>query len=335
MIHRIVIITILLGIIVLPLPASGGGISKAQSIKFPELKGSVTIHRDEYGTPYIIAENEHDLFFAHGYIQAVDRLFQLDGIRRIPKGETAEIIGRDQLGMDIWFKKIGLDVSARDSLEILSEETKFMLKAYTDGVNAFIENNKSTLPLEFKLLGYEPEPWTPLDSLCVMRLIGWWLSVGMYQEMYYDDLIDTYGEEIASELFPGIPLREEIDKSVKKKKKTKKVFRPTPWRNYNKMPPRGTNCWVVSGSKTKSGHPILANDPHLELFSPAIWYEVGLSCPEWTVTGVVFPGLPIPQIGTNGKIAWGAASFPADVQDLYSEEINPDNEHQYKYDGKW
>ena len=344
MLLRFISLALLIAVTTFPTPASGGTFDSGKtsdsgiSISLPGLTDSVSIYRDSYGTPYIIASNEHDLFYAHGYMQAADRLFQLDGIRRIPQGTTAELIGRDQLSMDMWFRKIGLDRTARKSLEILDPKTRFMLDTFSDGVNAYIENNQNSLPLEFLLLGYKPEPWTSYDSLSVMYLISWWLSVGLYQEMFYDDLVNVFGEDIASALYPGIPSRDEIDKLVEEKRnpeEPREVFKPYKWRVPYPKRVRGTNCWILSGSKTKNKRPILANDPHLELFSPAIWYEIGLSCPEWNVTGVVFPGLPLPQIGTNGKIAWGAASFPSDVQDLYCEKVNPDNKHQYEYNGEW
>lgn len=348
MLIRYISLILLIVIVTMPTPVSGGTSVSGYTMSLPGLIDSVSIHRDDFGTPYIVASNEHDLLYAHGYIQASDRLFQLDGIRRIPQGRTAELIGRDQLGMDMWFKKIGLDRTVRESLEILNPESKKMLETFADGVNAYIENNQNSLPLEFMLLGYTPEPWTSYDSLCVMYLVSWWLSVGLHQEMFYDDIVDVFGKEIADGIYPSIPTREDVDSWVDEKKISEKELSEKPkfekskskvitnkWGMHQPTPPRGTNCWVLSGSKTKSGRPILANDPHLELFSPSIWYEIGLSCPEWNVTGVVFPGLPIPQIGTNGKIAWGAASFPSDVQDLYLEEINPDNKNQYKFNGEW
>jgi len=305
------------------------------------LTAPVEIRRDSFGTPYIIAQNEHDLFFAHGYLQAVDRLFQLDGIRRIPQARTSEMTGSNLLDMDTMFAEIGLDRAAKKSLEILSDDSRAMLEAFSDGVNAYVNECGDSLPLEFTMLGYKPEPWTPYDSLCAMRLVGWWLSLGMDRELFFDGLVSAYGKDIADRLYPGIPSRAKLVEKIKPglpkaiEKHPLDKFRFYKNREFRQSVHRGTNLWVVSGSKTKSGKPILANDPHIELFSPAIWYEVGLSCPEWTSVGVVFPGLPITLIGTNGKIAWGAASFPADSQDIYREKVNPENKNQYKYDDKW
>lgn len=346
MANRILLTFILFILGLIPAGAFDESDSPSAAITIPQLKESVRIYRDNFGTPYIVAENEHDLFFAHGYMQAMDRLFQLDGTRRVPQGRTSEVVGDQQLSMDMFFAQLGLDKVAEKSLELVDDDTLMMLQAFSDGVNAYLDDCKDTLPLEFKLMGYEPEQWKPVDSLLVMRLISWWLSVGMYQEMFFDDLVQQYGYDVAIDLFPGVPCRADIEKAAgevvleKPKPLEEKIkpFKPYKWRipsidRANAV--KGTNCWVVSGKKTKSGMPILANDPHLELFSPSIWYEIGLSCPEWTSVGVVFPGLPIQQIGTNGYIAWGAAAFPADTQDLYRQKLNPDNENQYEHDGKW
>ena len=340
MVYRFIVVILLLVWCVIP-AGSESGSAAVETLKIPGLNALVDIYRDDFGTPYIIAKNEHDLFFAHGYLQATDRLFQLDGIRRVPQADTSELLGSDMLDMDMMFAELGLDRVAKKSLEMLSPESRAMLEAFSDGVNAYITQCGSVLPLEFTILNYKPKPWTPYDSLCVMRLVGWWLSVGMSQELFYNDLVESYGNVIADQLFQGVPPRAEIDRAVKAKIKQKekapilKPFKPRNWREYFPGPPRGTNAWVISGSKTKSGKPILANDPHLELFCPAIWYEVGLSCPEWSEVGIVFPGLPVPLIGTNGKIAWGAAAFPTDSQDLYREKVNPSNKYQYEYNGKW
>jgi penicillin amidase len=306
------------------------------------LKDTVKVYIDDYGVPYIIAKNEQDLMFAHGYMQAKDRLFQLDGIRRVPQGRISEIIGRDYLGMDLEFRKLGFGRLAEEQLKVLNPETLSALESYSNGINAYLAECEF-LPMEFLILGYKPEPWKPYDSLCVIDLVCWWLSTGSVQEEVYSELVKEFGKDNAERIFPGIPKRDFLDESLEDENAVKdcsdlcitgtdiSLSKPA----VKESLPNGTNCWVVSGKKTASGKPILANDTHLNLFSPSIWYETGLFCPEWSSVGVVFPGLPFHQIGTNGRIAWGAANFPADSQDYYIEKVNPQNKNQYWYDGKW
>ena len=178
---------------------SHGSTRHIESFNIEGLIDTVEIRRDAYGTPYILANNEEDLIFAHGYMQAKDRLFQLDGMRRLPQGRISEIVGRDYLSMDTWFRKLGLARVARESLKCIKPDMMESLELFSNGINTYIDTC-DVLPIEFTLLGYEPEKWSPYDSICVMNLISWWLSIGMYQEQFYDELVYAFGKDIANPL---------------------------------------------------------------------------------------------------------------------------------------
>lgn len=316
------------------------------TVQLNEVKDEVKIYRDEWGIPHIYANSMEDAFFAQGYAHAQDRLFELDLSRRAVRGELSEIFGKDFLDTDKFFLSVGFYRAAGDSEKILTPEGKKYLQSYADGVNAFINENKDNLPLEFTLLGYKPDQWKVADSLAIGKYMSWVLGGNLQTELLLMAASEQLGEDKARGLFPSYPedgIRimddslKEVGISAEKIKKTLSIIDLTD-RGSIGVPGigLGSNNWVVSGSKTKSGKPILANDMHLEIKAPSIWYQNHLKVPgKMNITGVIFPGIPGVIVGHNDNIAWGVTNLGPDVQDLYIEKRNPNNPYQFKYMDKW
>ncbi|NDI36901.1 penicillin acylase family protein [Chengkuizengella sediminis] len=299
------------------------------------LQEEVSVYRDEWGVPHIEANNLNDLFFAQGYVTAQERIFQMDMIRRQASGHLSEVIGEKTIEKDKFFRAIGLHRVSKETWEILSEETQQILVNYAKGVNVYIEEamENGDLPIEFQLMGYKPEKWTVFDSILVGKYMAY--DLGGYWEAqafrYY--LAQNFSDEHTLDLFPSYPeggatvIQALRDQPLDIKDRFASV--PSP----NEL--NGSNNWVLSGQKTESGFPYLANDPHLGLATPSIWLETHLTSPDFEVSGVIVPGAPGVILGRNQHIAWGITNVGPDVQDLYIERRNPDNEYEFEYKGKW
>jgi len=322
-------------------------IAKYQGEKLvPGINLEIEILRDEWGIPHIYANSLEDLFFAQGYVHAQDRLFQIDLSRRAVQGRLAEIFGKDAVEADKFFLTIGFYRAAEKSLEVISEDTKRYLSKYAEGINAFIETNREKLPLEFSLLNYEPEPWVITDSLAIGKYMSWVLGGNMQQELIMLAAMQSLPRDKWEELIPSYP---EDDLTIVQNEwqnaglTFEKALTLLQLNNFTERATVGvpgigigSNNWVVSGKMTKSGKPILANDMHLEIKAPSIWYQNHLIVKEkMNVTGVMFPGVPGVIVGHNEKIAWGVTNLGPDVQDLYIEKRNKNNPHQYLYQDKW
>jgi len=335
----------------------------------PGLSEAVEISRDEYGIPTIHAENDLDLFMAYGYVMAQDRLWQMDGSRRLANGRLAEIAGAEQINWDYYHRTLGLYRTAEDSVPLIAPETLELLQAFTDGVNAYIATHIDSLPFEFLVMGYEPDEWTIADSITITRLVAVWLCGDAWEEEMYGKLITSLGEETAADLFRPVPSEEpdytghgglpesvpqpdtllaELEWDVSYVEENLTPINTEISRNYlvsslleplaalsqtNLM--EGSNIWAVDGSLSATGEPILAMDPHLNYFAPPIIYEVILDGGNFDCWGLTFPGMPFLPFGANQHITWGASNLPADCQDLYIERLNPENPDQYELDGEW
>ncbi len=318
-----------------PLPQVSG------SLKVKGLKAPVEVIRDKWGVPHIYAGNADDLFFAQGYVHAQDRLWKMELNRRIAHGRLAEIFGAIAFETDHMLRAVGLSRAARADVTRADAETMRMLEAYAKGVNAFVEANANRLPLEFILLGFKPEPWTPLDTIAWGKMMALNLSSNWAEEILNAALIGRVGPERAAKLRGEYPAGNPIilpdqsfaalmDQTLAQFREAKKWL-PAGFGASGGM----SNNWVVDGAKTVTGKPLLANDPHLALQMPSIWYENHLVSPELQVTGVSFPGVPAVVIGHNEHIAWGFTNSFFDVQDLFVEKFDPDDPTQYEYKGKW
>ncbi|MGX7108658.1 penicillin acylase family protein [Facklamia miroungae] len=298
----------------------------------------VTVTRDAVGIPTLIAKNDQDLYFAQGFIQAQDRLFQMDMARRQASGRLSEVVGEAAIENDKKFLLFDLRRAAERSLAAYSDETLAVIESFTKGVNEYIhyakENNK--LPYEFKMLGYQPEEWSVVDSLTIGKYMAYDLGGHFDYQAFNNWALNDLGEELFVELNEeAITKDKDIEEIITVNKKyqvgvSKKMASLDLPNVYN-----GSNNWVLSGAKTETGQPILADDPHLTLSTPSIWYQMVLKSPSQKVSGVIFTGIPGIILGNNENIAWGVTNYGPDVQDLFIEKRNPNDLSQFELDGKY
>jgi len=310
--------------------------SNAETLCVRGLKGQVEVWRDAHFVPHIRAENEDDLFLAFGYITAADRLFQLDGSRRYALGTLSEVFGEARLPIDQANRDIGFGRLGEEMLPNLSEETRRKLSRYTEGINAYIETHRGKFSFEFKLLGYEPEPWQESHSLALLRMFSWWLSSDRQGEMLRTHIAQYYNKDIAYAMLPPVPqgsLANISTLNVNSGTEPKDTVSAKPPDSRPEV--NGSNCWVVGPAKTRDGYPILASDPHLELFAPSTWYQVHLVSPGINVIGVTFPGVPIIAIGHNRRVAWGVSNLPFDVQDYTTLKVSSLHPGKYLWGDEW
>lgn len=299
------------------------------------LDADVSVIRDGVGVPHIEAESDADLYRAQGYVQAQDRLFQMDLSRRQASGMLAEVVGEQAVETDKFFRTFGLRQAAEASWDGYGAESKQILEWFAEGVNAYIDEvgDSSKLAYEFKLLGYTPEPWTPVDSLTIGKYMAYDLGGNWGAQAFNHWALQNFTEEQVQELMTKYPEDAEsiIQANLQTPVQVAGAF------NTELIPPEhnGSNNWVISGELTKNGYPLLADDPHLGLGTPSVWYQMHLQSPEQNVSGVIFAGVPGIILGHNDDIAWGVTNVNPDVQDLYIETPNPENPRQFKYDGKW
>lgn len=305
------------------------------------LEKPVRLLRDQWGVPHIFADTLHDLFFAQGFAHAQDRLWQMEFNRRLVAGRLSEVLGGEAVNIDRWMRTLTLRRIAEYEVNLLSPEVASYLQAYANGVNVGMV--RQPRPIEFILLNYRPEPWVIADSLSWIKMMSWSLSVNWEAELLRAKLVARLGPELAAELEPKhaqrwpyvVPPDVDYATTGASVLETMGLLRPyigpSP---YNGV---GSNNWALSGERTLSGRPILANDMHLGLTAPAIWYENHLSGAGLEVTGVTFPGIPGVISGHNGHVAWGYTNGFPDVQDLYIERLRRTAEGriQAEYNGAW
>lgn len=288
----------------------------------------VEIIRDRHGVPHIIGQTQEDAFFGLGYVHAQDRLWQMEVNRRLGAGRLSEVIGADLLELDKRMRVLGVYHAARQNYANLDGETRAILEAYAKGVNAFIVSRdlvQRPLPPEFIILGNEPEPWTPADSLVWGKMMALSLSVNMTDELLRAHLLQVLKPDQVADLYPGYP-----HPSEHRLGEFAALYETLPWlAAWRALMPggddangsNGSNNWVVSGARTATGKPLLANDPHLGLSVPAVWYFAHVAAPGLNVIGATLPGIPAVLIGRNDRIAWGFTNTYGDVQDLFVERV--------------
>ncbi len=308
---------------------------------------AVEIRRDARGVPLIRAASARDAYFALGFVHAQDRLFQMDMMRRAGAGRLAEVLGEALLAHDREMRLLGLYRLAERSLAYLSPEVGAALASYSAGVNAYLDNHKGALPPEFMALGYRPEAWRPADSLVWCRHMAFKLSGNRNQEMLRARLSDRLSPEQIEALWPPYPEDAAVGVSgrktgigVKEPASTHASLIPSIYRGlaldalWRALPAAAetygaSNNWVLSGSHTRSGKPILANDPHLWLSTPGAWYLAVIEAPDLAVAGATAPGMPFTILGHNRRIAWGLTTTHSDTQDLFIERIDPADPGRY------
>ena len=320
------------------------------------LQAPVEVWRDSMGVPHVWARDEEDLFRAMGYVHAQDRLFQMELFRRVADGRLAEVLGESQLDSDRFLRTIGMGRAAAESEAALAPEHRRMLQAYADGVNAWMRANPDGLPPEFRILRFRPEPWTVRNSLSIAKIMAWDLAdwqVGLDVQR----ALDVVGDSLGRDLFPAYP-----DSGLTilgpdarwEGRGTSGSATPasTPLPRVSgvalpEVPPlalemletvsaaHASNSWVIGGSRTRSGKPILANDMHLALRAPAIWYLAALHGGGFDIVGMTLPGVPVVVAGHNARVAWGYTNAMVDDVDFFVEEIDPAAPHRYRTPGVW
>lgn len=322
-------------------------------LKLEGLQGEVDVYFDERLVPHVFAAVESDAYFVQGYLHAKFRLWQMEFQTHAAAGRISEIVGSKGVQFDRNQRRIGMVYAAENALSAMEKDPQTLtaLNAYTAGINSFIEKlNTSELPIEYKLLGYEPEKWNNLKSALFIKQMTNTLA-GYDRDLEYTNALEILGEEkfrilysdIPDSLYPVIPkgtnyAQSTVELSVPgsadslyfKRKDTIQFVE-----DYKPDPANGSNNWVVSGSKTKSGKPILANDPHLSLTLPSIWYEIQLTTPTFNSYGVSFPGIPGVVIGYNDSIAFGFTNAGRDVKDYYEIQFKDKSKKEYFFDSQW
>ena len=300
--------------------------------------------RDAYGVPHVYAQTAHDLFYLQGYVTAQDRLFQMDLYRRAGEGRLAEVLGEPALDSDTQFRIFGLARVAAQELPLLRDDTRNDLAAYAEGVNKFLEGHGDSLPLEFVVLGYRPEPWSALDSLVVAKLQAYDAANNLDQELLRAGLVSRFGTGVLATLMPDPSGRAAtVDQrawaAVAPYLPADATAQPGTIALSSFLPGAGngtgSNCWAVAGSRTATGKPILAGDPHLAVRNPSIWYEVGLEGAGYKLVGFSFAGIPGIVIGHNDRIAWTFTYAYTDTQDLFVERQDPTDPRRYEYKGQF
>lgn len=310
--------------------------------RVPGLHYEVRVQRDKWGVPHIYARDQHDLFFAQGYVVAQDRLFQMELWKRAGQGRLAEVLGPSAVARDINARRLRFRGDWAQEYASYAPDAANILEAFTAGINAYIatirNGKRPGLPLEFTLTGFSPEPWKPED--CVNRLAAYSMMGNAKQELLHAELVSRIGADNAATLLrldPRVPLD------------------PAPGADFSGLSPallqdvvssdaripfpasdlRESNNWTLSGALTATGKPLLANDPHRVIGEPSLRYIVHLSAPGWNVIGAGEPGLPGVADGHNADIAWGFTIFGLDQEDLYLEALNPRDPKQYRTPIGW
>lgn len=331
----------------------------ATTIHVTGARDRIEIRRNPEGVPHIRAQSEEDAHFGLGYVHAQDRLWQMEYQRRLGNGRLAEILGESGLITDRLFRTVGLHRAAAAAWANLSAEERQPIESYIAGINAYLNNRHSRrLPAEFKILGVEPEPWQPEDVLVWSKALSWGISGNWDKELLRAQLTQKLGPEKADQLMPaytkdgptilqkgpgaggrgpegrGTELAanaQHLALSIQHSSLgllalNRKIAEQTGLGGEG----FGTNSWVLSGERTTTGKPILANDPHQPGQTPSLWYLARITGGDLDVIGATIPGGPGVQVGRNGQIAWGISTINVDSQDVYMERINERNEAEYK-----
>jgi len=311
----------------------------------PQVRGTLTLEglgapvevvRDQNAVPHIYAGSAEDALFALGFVHAQDRLFQMDFQRRLGAGRLSEVLGPATLDTDKFLRTLGVYRSAVRTLESLNAQTRGALEAYAAGVNAFLEARRGPLPPEFLILRYEPEPWTSADSVVWFKMMSWDLSGNWDDELLRARLSRLLPMSRVAELWP--PYSESAPVLLPD---FSALYEDLPlddlWAGSPKpLPPgAGSNNWAVNGSKSVTGAPLLANDPHLGLQAPSLWYFAHLSAPGLETVGATLPGIPAVVLGRTDRIAWSFTNTGPDTQDLFLERVDPNDPTRYETPEGW
>jgi penicillin G amidase len=335
---------------------AGGIFYKMLSSSLPQYSGEISstkiindieVYRDSFAVPYIIAQNDEDAAFALGFLHAQERMFTMDIIRRAGEGRLSEVLGKNALPFDNMFRTVGISRNIKKNLSRYKSDVMKILQAYSNGVNAFLDERKGNYGIEFDVLGYQPEKWKPLHSLIVIKMMAWELNISWWTDISFTELIQKLGKEKVSEILPDYPQNAPtiiadnfnylpaINSSFAE---TDKAFRKfIGWTGTH----IGSNNWVVNANKSVSGKPIIANDPHLAFGAPGKWYAAVIKNKNlptgqagWNVAGVTLPGVPGIVIGKGENISWVLTNVMNDDSDFYIEKLDS-SKTKYFVDGEW
>jgi penicillin amidase len=315
-----------------------------QNVTLRHMKAAVTVYRDAFAIPHVYAQNEEDLYRAVGYVMAQDRLWQMDLMRRATTGRLAEIFGDDLIETDLLMRALRMTEKSKKILAKTDKEIIKFAEAFADGVNQYIERNKDKLPPEFSILGYVPEKWELFHSVNLVGFMAWDLTFAWEAEILLHNIAQKVNAAKFKEMTPNITLQETpvfpnfslpLNASALEFK-TPLLSAALKLEELGLGVFCGSNNWAISGEKSTTGKPILANDMHLGLFAPGIWYQMHQVVEDrLNVTGVVLPGQPFIVVGHNDHIAWGMTNVMVDDLDFYLEKVNPENPFLYKFNGQW
>lgn len=292
---------------------------KFTEIKDSKLKNEVEVYENFNGIPHIVAKSESDMFFAIGYYQAKDRLWQMDILRKAAEGRLSEAFGDRTLKQDLFLRSLELKRIAHKSLDNLSDKSLRILKSYSDGVNSYIDHNKGHLQFEFGALGYKPEKWKPYHSILIAKLMTFEMSFSLWSDFALSEIAMKMGIDRAKDFIPN-PNDNDKSEIID----TNKIVMPSLNKNFISSIINdfgsgytGSNAWAISFKDGNQDHSIIANDPHLPIHLPARWYQLHITCDSMNLIGYSLPGNPSIVIGRNDNISWGITNVMADILDIY------------------
>ena len=300
-----------------------------------QLKGSAEVLRDEWGVPHIYAGIDEDLFFAYGYAMAQDRLWQLDYLRRKATGRLAEVLGPAALPRDVLARTVGINRIAAREVDQLPSPTLRRLQAFSAGINSLMQESEDRPPIEFDLLDYRPEPWSPLDSVAIWAEFRWYLT-GRLPVIVLPELAKrTLGD---GPLYEAFLTPEAGDESILPRGSYAPGQSGVVSVGEAVGDPDegiGSNNWVVAGSRSATGMPMVASDPHIAFGSVSCWYEAHLAGPDFNTVGTGYVGMPTVLFARNERVAWAITNNICSQRDLYQEKTDPQRPGRYLYDGEW
>ncbi len=312
-----------------------------RDIALSALTAEVTVSRDSFAVPHVLGTNEYDVYRATGYLMAQDRLWQMDLLRRLTTGRLSEIFGKDLVTADQLFRSLRFTEKSHMVIDSCNAELVKCLQAFADGINQYISENESKLPPEFTILGYKPEPWEPVHSANLIGYMSWGLTMAWQTEVALYKATEATDEAHGRELIPDMKIQNLFVHPLGLLPPQAEIISGLDYidqviKDLGLQVFQASNNWAVSGKKSKTGKPIMANDMHLELNAPGIWYQIHQEVPgKLNVTGVALPGQPFVICGHNDKIAWGMTNVMLDDMDFYVETLSDEDTTLYKLDGKW
>jgi penicillin G amidase len=352
MVKRVVgAVTLFVGMVCAVAYAAQGNLEERAKAAIAVIRGTLEVHglqqsvrvlRDHWGVAHIYAQNEHDLFFAQGFVVSQDRLFQMEVWKRAGQGRLAEILGASAVKRDISARLLRYRGDMDAEYKSYAPHTKEILEAFTSGINAYMDEIQKPagigLPVEFQIAGFKPEHWKPED--CLNRMAAYAMTMNGASELHNAQLVELLGAEKAAQLLeldPAVPLEQApgIDFAGLSPALLENLVGSDARIDFHGARLEGSNDWTVAGALTASGKPLLANDPHRVIAEPSLRYIVHLVAPGWDVIGAGEPGLPGVAVGHNEHIAWGFTIFGLDQQDLYLAKLNPADPEQYGTEHGW